>query len=144
MRHRFRMLDDDDSLVLPARYEEIGGRICAAAREVMLELGPGMREAIYGRALVIALTEMGAVVAQEVAVDVDFRGTNVGRGYAMVLLVEDLVVVEIKSVPELHPSVEAQLLTYMRGYRRPLGYVINFGAPRGRKWIHRKVLSEFV
>lgn len=141
MRRMTRLPLDDDSLVLPDEIEDIGGAVCAAASLVVKELGAGMRERIYQDAMAHILREEGRRVDVEVPVQIAFRGKPLGVAYRMDLLVDHRVVIEIKSVPEVHPSTEAQLLTYMRGAKLPLGYIVNFGAPAGRRWIFRRALT---
>lgn len=114
----------------------------AAAKEVTRELGLGMRERIYQQALTIVLQERGIAVEREAPVRVRFRGRDLGEGYRIDLLVDSAVAVEVKSSPLMHPAFDTQLLTYMRGRRLALGYIVNFGMPTLAQGIRRKVRSD--
>lgn len=136
----FRHLSDDDT-VLPREVEEIGGACLAACRVAYRSMGGGLRERIYRDALSIVLEEAGHEVRSEVPVFIEFRGHRLGEGYRADLVVDDTVVLEVKSVPDLHPTFQTQLLTYLRAGNYPLGFVANFGGPQLRGNIKRRVNS---
>ena len=94
--------------------------------EVYKRLGPGLLESVYERALVHELKLNGIRVESQVTINVDYKGIDIGDGLRMDLLVDDTIVVELKSVEELKPIHHKQLLTYLRLANRRLGLLINF------------------
>ena len=103
------------------------GRIIGAAISVHNELGPGLLESVYQACLTYELRESGLVVAAEVALPVKYRGRIMSEvGLRLDLLVEDQVVVELKSVEKVQPIHLKQVLTYLRLAHKPLGLLINF------------------
>ena len=93
----------------------------AAAREIVdtalrvhRALGPGLLESVYSATLARALRERGLRVASEVGMPVDFEGTRFDLGFRADLIVEDCVIVEVKSVTDLLPVHKKQMLTYLR------------------------------
>jgi GxxExxY protein len=105
----------------------------AAAREVVdaayrihRSLGPGLLESVYSRVLSKVLRERGLRVATEVDMPIKFEGTVFELGFRADLIVEDCMIVEVKSVTELSPVHKKQLLTYLRLGELRLGLLINF------------------
>ena len=91
------------------------------------ELGPGLLESVYQRCLAIALREAGLKVEEEKPVPICFRGQQItDNGYRLDLLVEDTVVLELKSVAVLVDVNMKQLLTYLRLMKKPVGLLMNF------------------
>lgn len=101
-------------------------RVIGCAMEVYKRLGPGLLESVYERALVHELKLNGIRVESQVTINVDYKGIDIGDGLKMDLLVDDTIVVELKSVEELKPIHHKQLLTYLRLANRRLGLLINF------------------
>ena len=102
-------------------------KIIGIAIEVHRELGPGLLESVYQRCLAIALREAGLKVEEEKPVPICFRGQQItDNGYRLDLLVEDTVVLELKSVAVLVDVNMKQLLTYLRLMRKPVGLLMNF------------------
>lgn len=137
----FRLLDDGDALW--PEIEELGGHILAQTRLVYRELGAGMFEQIYKDAMMIALSDAGLDPARDVPVRAHFRGRDLGRAKLVDIVVDGQVALELKSVAQLHPIFETQLLTYMHLGKYHLGYVLNFGGSTLRGNIKRKALSQF-
>ena len=102
-------------------------RIIGCAIEVHRELGPGLLEATYEAALCVELEAQGLKFARQVVLPVIYKGHTIGE-YRLDLIVEDAVVVEIKSVERYDPVFEAQVLTYMRVSRKRVGLLINFNS----------------
>jgi GxxExxY protein len=102
-------------------------QIIKAAIAVHRELGPGLLESVYKRAMIMELERLGLEVEYEVPVKVFYRGQLVDEeGFRMDILVEDTVVVELKSAAEIRDVHKKQLLTYLRMARKKLGLLINF------------------
>jgi GxxExxY protein len=102
-------------------------RIIGAAIEVHKALGPGLLESIYETAMCIELEDREVRYEQQVRIPTYYKGRPLGK-YTIDLIVEDLVVVEIKSVSGLTPVFEAQVLTYLRLTGKRLGLLINFNS----------------
>ena len=100
-------------------------RVIGAAIEVHRVLGPGLLEGIYETALCIELDERGIKYARQVQIPAQYKGRSLGK-YNVDLIVEDLIVVEVKSVAHVLPVFEAQLITYLRLTRKRVGLIINF------------------
>ena len=101
--------------------------IIRAAINVHKELGPGLLESVYQSCMAIELTETGLRVKTEVPVPIKFRGEEITeQGFRIDLLVEDQIVVELKSVEQVKDVHKKQLLTYLRLAKKPLGLLINF------------------
>lgn len=118
---------------------EVSGVIVDAAIRVHSALGPGLLESAYEACLTSELCRRGLKVRTQIEVPIIYGSVRLEAAYRMDLLVEDSVVVEVKTVTRLLPVHEAQLLTYLRlsGYR--LGLLLNFYVPRMRNGIKRIV-----
>ncbi len=102
-------------------YEIIG-----AAIEVHKELGPGLLESIYEKCLVHLLKEKGLKVLSQMKVPLSFRGILLDMDLRLDILVNDCVVVELKTVETFVPIHDAQILTYLKLLEKPKGILINF------------------
>ena len=106
---------------------QLSSRIIRAAINVHKELGPGLLESVYQSCLAIELGEMGLAVKTEVPIPIIFRGQKItDQGFQLDLLVEDSIVVELKSVDQVKEVHKKQLLTYLKLTLKPLGLLINF------------------
>ena len=106
---------------------DLSGQIVNAAMNVHRELGPGLLESVYQACLVMEIESLGLKAQAEVPQPVMYRGREVaGAGFRMDLLVEDEIVVELKSVESVRSVHLKQLLTYLRLSKKPLGLLINF------------------
>ena len=92
------------------------------------ELGPGMLESVYEECLCLELAQAGIAFERQVAVPVTYRGTLVGIGFRIDVLIARELVVEIKAVEQVLPVHESQVLTYLRFGRFRLGLLMNFHA----------------
>lgn len=106
---------------------ELGKVIVDAALAVHRELGPGLLESVYEGALAHELRMRGLDVRTQVPVAVRYRGVEFREGFRADLIVEDKVIIEIKSVETLNNAHKKQVLTYLRLSGRKLGFLINFG-----------------
>jgi GxxExxY protein len=105
---------------------ELTRTILGAAIEVHKELGPGLLESIYEKCLAHVLREKDLKIAQQQKVPLLFRGLKLDCDLRFDLMVEELIIVEIKAVDCLMPIHEAQLLTYLKLLEKPKGILINF------------------
>ncbi len=120
--------------------EELSRRIIGAAIEVHSTLGPGLLELIYEEALCVELAAAGIRYERQAEVVIDYKGHPL-RGQRLDLLVDRAIVAELKSVAMIQDVHKAQLLSYLRAARLPLGLLINFNAGRLKDGI-RRVINE--
>ena len=116
---------------------DVTGAIVEAAYVVHTTLGPGLLESVYEHALANELTQRGLEIRRQVQMPVVYRGAVLGDGYRIDLIVDERVIVELKSVEELKPVHKKQLLTYLRLADFRVGLLINFGAALIKDGIHR-------
>ncbi|MBI4619769.1 MAG: GxxExxY protein [Desulfobacterales bacterium] len=106
---------------------KFSSQIIKAAITVHRELGPGLLESVYQSCMVIELRNMGIKVQSEVPLPIFYRGQRVHEeGFRLDLLIEDTIIVELKSVEKVQGVHKKQLLTYLRLAKKPLGLLINF------------------
>ncbi|HEX7286485.1 MAG TPA: GxxExxY protein [Candidatus Angelobacter sp.] len=122
------------------RYEGLTEQILGAAIEVHKEIGPGLMESIYEECLCHELHLRGLAFKRQLIVPVTYKGVNLNCGHRLDLLVEDTVILELKAVERILPVHEAQLLTYLRLLKKPVGFILNFNVPVLRAGIVRRVL----
>jgi len=114
-------------------------KIIACAIEVHKRLGPGLLEKLYKEAMAVEMELSGLKVEKNVKIPVEYKGKPIGE-YFIDLLVEDVVILELKSV-ERHDSVfEAQILSYMKLTEKKVGLLINFNSKMVKDGIKRFVL----
>lgn len=105
---------------------EISYLIRKAIFEVYNILGPGLLESVYEKALAIELENQGLRMKSQVPVSVTYKGIDLGLGFRTDVLVEEKIIVEIKSVVELAPIHHKQLLNYLKLTDLHLGILVNF------------------
>ncbi|MGJ8725429.1 MAG: GxxExxY protein [Roseibacillus sp.] len=116
---------------------ELSQIIIGAAIEVHRELGPGLLEQTYEACLFHELTQRGLKVERQVILPIQFKGLIVKDAYRIDLLVEDKIILELKSVEKIDPIHTAQILTYLKLSKKPLGLLINFNVPLLKDGIRR-------
>ena len=124
-----------------AEMERIATAVVDSAYKVHRQLGPGLLESAYRACLAYELSKRGFVVEQERPVPVLYDGIKIDAGFTLDLLVNGLVIVELKAVAELHPVHKAQLLTYLKLRRLRLGLLVNFNVVLIKDGI-RRVLNR--
>jgi GxxExxY protein len=120
---------------------QISGQIVDAAMKVHSALGPGLLESAYEVCLVHELGRRGLHVETQVPLPIHYEGLNLAVGYRIDIVVEQAVIVELKSVDKIAPIHEAQLLSYLRLSHRRLGLLINFNVLHLKDGIKRMVLN---
>ena len=105
---------------------EMSYQIRGSVFDVYNELGPGLLENIYEQALLIELNNRGLNVENQVLINVLYKGFDLGIQYRLDLLVNDQIILELKSVDTLLPVHYKQLITYLKLAKKPLGFLINF------------------
>ena len=123
------------------RAKLITESIIGAAIEVHRHLGPGLLESAYEQCLQFELISRGHRVARQVELPVAYKDVKLECGYRLDLVVDDFVVVEVKSIESILPIHEAQLLTYLRLSKHPVGLLINFNVALVKDGIRRLVLN---
>jgi GxxExxY protein len=113
--------------------------IIGAAISVHRELGPGLLESNYEACLAYEFLERRMSVERQKALPVKYRGVNLDCGYRIDLLVENQVIVELKTVERIEPIHEAQLLSYLKLLGCPVGLLMNFNVTQLRRGIRRLV-----
>jgi GxxExxY protein len=118
---------------------QLSGEVIGAAIEVHRELGPGLLESIYREALAMELAARGLAVNRELEVPILYKGRTLTSSLRLDMLVNALIVVEVKSVEHIVSVHEAQLLSYLRLSGKRLGLLINFNSPVLTRSIRRVV-----
>jgi len=119
--------------------DQISGDVVDLALRLHRELGPGLLESVYEVVLATKLAEMGYVVARQMPVSIDFEGLHFDAAFRVDLLVEERLLVEIKSVERLNAAHAKQLHTYLRLLKQPVGLLINFGGATLKEGLRRIV-----
>ncbi|MFN9977841.1 MAG: GxxExxY protein [Phycisphaerae bacterium] len=132
----------DPDAALFRRCDAITDKIIGAAIEVHRSLGPGLLETAYEACLAKELADRGVAFARQLELPVNYKGIRVECGYRIDLLVEDLIVVELKSVEKTQPIHEAQLLTYLRLMDKPVGLLLNFNVSKLTDGIVRRANTK--
>ncbi len=132
----------DTEVILVSDLEslnEITEKIIGCAIEVHRNLGPGLLESIYEKAICYELSENNLSFKQQVEIPILYKGLSLGN-YRLDLLIEDSIIVELKAVDRIEAVFEAQLLTYLKITNKQLGLLINFNQPLLKNGIKRIIL----
>lgn len=100
--------------------------VIGASMEVYNLLGPGLLESVYEKALLYELKLRGLKVSSQIPVNIEYKGNVIGSDLRLDIIVEDILIVELKSVESLLPVHFKQIRTYMRLLNKPMGLLINF------------------
>ncbi len=122
------------------REEQVAKAIVDAAYAVHSALGPGLLENIYEVCFCHELSRRGLSYRRQVVVPITYDGITFDEGFRVDVLVEDMVICELKAVEVIHPVFMAQLLTYLKLTGKRLGFLINFNVPVIKQGIKRVVL----
>ena len=127
------------AIVHTPHVNQVSGAIVNSAMRVHSLLGPGLLESAYDACLTHELRKRGFRVDTQVGLPVVYDGEKLDLGYRIDLLVENLIIVEVKCVEAIHPAHEAQLLSYLRLSGKSVGLLINFHVARLKDGIKRMV-----
>jgi GxxExxY protein len=122
---------------LDTPVSQITKAIIGAAIHVHRELGPGLLESTYQACLCYELGQRNITFKRQVPLPVKYREVKIDCGYRLDFLVQDLVIVEIKSVDKIAPIHKAQVITYLKLMERPVGLLINFNVVVLKRGIRR-------
>ena len=120
-------------------YNNISGKIIRAAIEVHKELGAGLLESVYEYCLLEEFKRVGLFAKQQVQLPLYYKGSKLDKEFFIDVLVEDKIVLELKSVEAILPIHEFQLLTYLKLSDKKLGLLINFNVLQLKDGIRRKI-----
>ena len=123
------------------QHQELTHKIIAAAIEVHKILGPGLLESAYRFCIALELQNQGLCYQQEVNLPLLYKSKRVDCGFRIDFLVEDAIVLELKSVESMLPVHKAQLLTYLRLTGKQIGLLINFNIALLKHGIYRCVFN---
>ncbi|MGH8865826.1 MAG: GxxExxY protein [Blastocatellia bacterium] len=123
-----------------AGEEKIGSQVLAAAMRVHSAFGPGLLEGAYEICLANELMRAGLKIDRQLTLPIEYDGQRIESGYRLDLLVENLVVIEVKAVEKLMPIHVAQVVTYLKIGKFSLGYLLNFNVLHMRHGIKRVVV----
>ncbi len=119
--------------------DQISGDVLDVALRLHRDLGPGLLESVYEAVLAAKLANIGYSVARQRAIDIEFEGMRFEAAFRIDLLVDERLIVEIKSVERLTVVHAKQLLTYLRLTKQPVGLLINFGGATLKEGVRRIV-----
>ena len=122
-------------------FDKITEMIIGGAIAVHRALGPGLLESAYEVCLGFELVDRGLSVERQKALPVKYRGVNLDCGYRIDLLVEAIIIIELKAIEKVDPIHKAQLLSYLKLSGCKLGLLINFNVRMLKSGIHRIVLN---
>ena len=122
--------------------DHITGEVISAAITVHKELGPGLLESSYEACLAFELMDRGLIAEKQKPLPVVYRGQQIDCGYRIDLLIEDRLIVELKSVEKLLPIHTAQLLSYLRLSNLQVGLLLNFNVLQLKDGL-RRVVNQY-
>jgi GxxExxY protein len=122
---------------------DIAYKIVGCAIEVHKQLGPGLLESVYETCFVEELNSQGFDVKRQVAVPINYKGKDLGTTLVLDLLINDLIIVELKAVEMMIPVFKAQLLSYLKLTGKPKGLLINFHCENIKDNLIPMVTDEF-
>lgn len=123
--------------------DQITGDVLDVAIRLHKELGPGLLESVYETVLAGKLAQMGYAVSRQHPVDIEFEGLRFDAAFRVDILVDERLIIEIKSIDQLHPAHAKQVLTYLRLTRQPVGLLINFGGSTLKEGF-RRLVNDYV
>jgi GxxExxY protein len=121
------------------RENQLTEKIIGCGIEVHKALGPGLLESAYEECFCYELKQNGLSFSRQVPLPVEYKGIKLDCGYRIDVVVNDLIVIELKTVENILPIHEAQLLTYLKLSRRSVGLLMNFNVPVLKQGITRLV-----
>lgn len=124
---------------MTTRHNLLGKQIVDIAYQIHCKLGPGLLESVYERCFHYELTKRDIPFVSQIKVPVIYEGMQLQDALRLDILVDDLIIIELKAQELPHPVWQAQLLSYLRLTEKDLGYIINFTVPLIKDGIRRMV-----
>ncbi len=121
-------------------HGELTEKVIGLAVNVHKQLGPGLLESVYEECLAFELAEAGLMFRRQLAIPITYRNTVLDTGFRADIVVEDDLIIEIKSIEAIQRVHEAQLLTYLRLSNRKVGLLMNFNVLRLKDGLRRFVM----
>ena len=128
--------------ILTKREEEIAKEVVNAAFIVHKNLGPGLLESVYEICFCHELTKIGLYIKRQVPVPINYDGVIFEYALRLDVLVDDLIICELKAIDVMHPVFEAQLLSHLKLTNKRLGFLINFNVVLIKDGIKRMILKS--
>ncbi|MEY2408334.1 MAG: hypothetical protein QOF48_1004 [Verrucomicrobiota bacterium] len=135
-------MNHEDTEAQRTKLNELTGTIIGLCIEIHRELGPGLLESAYEECLAFELSRAILRFERQKPLAVIYKEVRLDCGYRLDFVVENALIVELKTVTELHPIHQAQLLTYLKLARKPLGLLVNFNVPVLKQGVKRVVCGE--
>ncbi len=120
-------------------YNQLASEIIACCIDVHRELGPGLLESVYEECLEFVLQERNIKTERQKEIPIHFKGRKLDKTFKLDLLIDDLIVLELKTVESILPVHEAQLVSYLKLSNKKLGLLVNFNSHLLKDGIRRKV-----
>jgi GxxExxY protein len=117
--------------------EELAKTAVNCGFRIHKELGPGLLESVYEAILADSLSRSGLLVERQKPLPISFEGVRINEGYRVDLLIEGILIIEVKSVERIAPVHGKQLLTYLPLAQQPLGLLMNFGGETFKEGVRR-------
>lgn len=135
-------MNHEDTVTQRNRLNELSGKVIGLCIEIHRELGPGLLESAYEECLAYELSKAGLRFERQRPLPVRYKEVQLDCGYRLDLVVEGVLILELKAVTELQPIHEAQLLTYLKLDKKPLGLLINFNVPALKEGVKRVACGD--
>lgn len=116
---------------------DLSSKAIGAAIEVHKHLGPGLLESVYQKCLAYELNDIGLEVSEEVLLPIKYKNLSLEHAFRADIVINNQLVIELKAVDNINPVAVAQLLSYLKMGRYPLGLLINFNVLQLRQGIKR-------
>lgn len=130
-------------VTVPEEIEVLATQVVNASLAVHRALGPGLLESAYEECLAIELSLAGLTVERQKSVPLVYRGHTIDAAYRLDLIVNQLLLIELKTVESVQPIHRVQVATYLRLLHLPLGLLINFNVPLLKQGLHRVLNLDF-
>ena len=125
---------------LSEREEYLATQIVDIAIKIHRELGPGLLESVYAKCFYYELIKRESQFVKQKEVPIIYQTLQIDDGLRLDLLIEDLIIIELKAQENYHPVWEAQLLSYLKLTNKRLGFLVNFHVPLMKDGIKRIIL----
>ena len=122
--------------------DQISGDVVDIALRLHRDLGPGLLESVYEAVMAGKLAAMGYAVARQRPTDIEYEGLRFEAAFRIDLIVDERLLIEIKSLENLSPAHGKQLLTYLHLAKQPVGLLINFGAATLKEGL-RRIINDY-